>query len=506
MGKFNKKLLKRILGIVLAVALVGGIVYVIAMPDDVTVQTASKSSYKDTFKETGMVERLDQKYILSQVNGQVAEVLVKENDTVKEGDVIARISTENYDAQKVQAQSAINALKAQQKGVKQSAEYDKEDIAATIEGLKIQISQLYAEAQVNEMEGIGNNVSPGSYRDMVKGQATALESAVSIAKSDLDHANDEYNNGDGSKNAVYQAEVELKNQEAAYAEAKARLAAVNDAINRLYGQNLSTSQLNSLFYTEMQLSTESALEVYEAQVEALEKKLNNDYVSTAVAAYGAQITSANQDIVLIDEKIKNCEIKATGDGVITELPVDTTNVVSEGEELAVIKQEKGECSILCDIQTDQEYYLNEGDEVEVIFNFKGKDETVPGTISKINDYAEVTTSALGMVEYKTGVKIAVKLDDSIKDGYKASVKFTLHEAEDAISVPISALYKEDGQYYMLKVVNGKTQKAPVTVDYKGTEKALISEGLSEGELFVSNVNLNEISTDMRVNPVLEDEE
>nr|MCR5675456.1 hypothetical protein [Lachnospiraceae bacterium] len=61
--------------------------------------------------------------------------------------------------------------------------------------------------------------------------------------------------------------------------------------------------------------------------------------------------------------------------------------------------------------------------------------------------------------------------------------------------------REDGQYCVLKIVKGKTVRTPVTIAYKGTDRAEISEGLAEGDSYVINANINEITADMRVDPV-----
>lgn len=50
----------------------------------------------------------------SKIAGRVVELLVKEGDTVKEGQVIARIDKRSLEAQKAEAEASIRALRAQQ--------------------------------------------------------------------------------------------------------------------------------------------------------------------------------------------------------------------------------------------------------------------------------------------------------------------------------------------------------------------------------------------------------
>lgn len=48
------------------------------------------------------------------LSGRVVELLVKEGDTVKEGQIIARIDKRSLEAQKAEAEASIRALRAQQ--------------------------------------------------------------------------------------------------------------------------------------------------------------------------------------------------------------------------------------------------------------------------------------------------------------------------------------------------------------------------------------------------------
>lgn len=63
-------------------------------------------------KATGVVEPVVTVDVSSQLSGRVAEVLVNFNDTVKQGQVIARLDPEAYDAQVGQAKAALKVAEA----------------------------------------------------------------------------------------------------------------------------------------------------------------------------------------------------------------------------------------------------------------------------------------------------------------------------------------------------------------------------------------------------------
>jgi HlyD family secretion protein len=109
---------KRILGAVAAIAVIGGIV----------AANVIRERRSRTEVETGKVERFDLTQVVTasgevrprryvnvgtNVSGRIVELPVKEGDTVEEGQVLARIDSERYEAGERQSRAAVAAARAE---------------------------------------------------------------------------------------------------------------------------------------------------------------------------------------------------------------------------------------------------------------------------------------------------------------------------------------------------------------------------------------------------------
>ncbi|MDH3332001.1 MAG: biotin/lipoyl-binding protein, partial [Desulfobulbaceae bacterium] len=66
-------------------------------PVNVVVQEMAPALLRDRLNLPGMVEPWESLNILAEVRGMVEEVLVEEGDHVKQGDLIARLDTSDYE-------------------------------------------------------------------------------------------------------------------------------------------------------------------------------------------------------------------------------------------------------------------------------------------------------------------------------------------------------------------------------------------------------------------------
>lgn len=74
---------------------------------------AAIQDVKDYYTEDGVISFGEEYSIISEVNGPVKELLVKENDPVKQGDVLFEVETSDYQYQLTAAENALAGLEAQ---------------------------------------------------------------------------------------------------------------------------------------------------------------------------------------------------------------------------------------------------------------------------------------------------------------------------------------------------------------------------------------------------------
>lgn len=125
----------------------------------------------------------------SKIAGRVVELLVKEGDTVKEGQIIARIDKRSLEAQKAEAEASIRALRAQQ-----------------------------AQAAVTTNMQSGTTASAVSEAQAAADQARA---DLALAQADHDRYAELIDEGAVSKQTFEQFDTKYKTAQAAYEQARA---------------------------------------------------------------------------------------------------------------------------------------------------------------------------------------------------------------------------------------------------------------------------------------------
>ncbi|TVQ30335.1 MAG: efflux RND transporter periplasmic adaptor subunit [Wenzhouxiangella sp.] len=120
----------------------------------------------------------------------------------------------------------------------------------------------------------------------------------------------------------------------------------------------------------------------------------------------------------------------------------------------------------------------------------GGDETLAGTVRRIEPAGFTRVSALGVEEQR--VPVIIDFDDpesawnQLGVGYRIEAEFILWEGEDVLQVPTSALFRVDGQWTVFVIENGRARLQTVE---RGRVSGLVSQitsGLAPGEVVVTH--------------------
>lgn len=119
--KINKKILFSVLGVILVISLI--IIYFLKFyekkVDFITIKP-SIGDIEETIWATGSLSPTNEVEIGSVISGIVLEVLVKENDEVKKGQVLAQINPESLNQQLAKYNAQLNSAQAQLLSAKQN--------------------------------------------------------------------------------------------------------------------------------------------------------------------------------------------------------------------------------------------------------------------------------------------------------------------------------------------------------------------------------------------------
>ena len=271
--------------------------------------------------------------------------------------------------------------------------------------------------------------------------------------------------------------VWFEQAKAAYEQAKAekekaenRLSESRSRLNSLEQQGLTKTDLNERFY-------ESTLD----QLRAL---------------WQSEQTAVNQ----LADQIADCEITADRDGIISSFAGKELSAVQAGQEVAVISGTSELVEAEAQVLTTIAPYIRVGDPVTVTQKLRGQELSYSGKITEVYGFANQTTSALGLKEYRVTVKAVLETGDTeaLKDGYGIDMNFTLYQGENCLVIPAGAVFHFQDQEYVYAVEGGRAVKRPVTLEYQSGTQAVVKEGIEKGTVLIENVDEKELYDGVRV--------
>ncbi len=262
------------------------------------------------------------------------------------------------------------------------------------------------------------------------------------------------------------------------------------------GGVLSKNEMDNLENTF--LKAELAVNDVDVQLAALRAKLDNDYAGTAAERMNALIEGEQAAIDSLKNKMAGCAIKSQASGYLSELSVKNISHVYEGQTVATIKAQDSP-TVKAQILTSYEPYLRVGDKVKIIHKLRGRDVVYAGTINEIYDFANETTSALGLKEYRVDVIIAINDPNAaLKPGYEVTAEFLIFNEKNQIAVPNGAVFEVGDVDYVFKAKGRKAVRTPVTVSYKTNTESVITSGLDIGDHVILDANVEGLKDGIRI--------
>ncbi len=126
---------------------------------------------------------------------------------------------------------------------------------------------------------------------------------------------------------------------------------------------------------------------------------------------------------------------------------------------------------------------------KVILKRWGGDQDLNGLVRQIEPGAFTKVSALGVEEQRVNVIIDITSKpelwkEKLGSGYRADTQILTHEASNAITAPLSSLFRETDGWAVFVVENGKAHKRRISFAHKNNQVALIDSGLKDGDVVI----------------------
>lgn len=416
---------------------------------------------------TGELKHGRQEYIYWEVTGTVTKLLVSPGDTVREGQLLARLESQEArdrlaDARDSLEIARIKLAKAEEafKTARQDAELQYEKAKADLAAAALRLEELKEGPGAPELETARSNLRAAEWAYQAAEKEFALNKQLFaeglIAKKEYD---DSLQALEAARDQVTTARLRLEEltkppdeKELAVAEAAVRQAEIN------------------LFFAERHLETVETTryeELTAAQLEYRRQQRNLAEAEKLVASL--DLRAPFTGLVLTINAAEGEEVVATSRGQETFLPF-----------MVLASHDRWEVQA----------YVNEEDVVKITLGMPAEivllakeDRVFTGRVSSVGAEARVSSN---IVTYPVTVQVEEGAE-FFRPGMSADLLIIIEKKEDILILPQAAIVKRGGRSMVQVLRGGKIQLVPVETGITGNGMVEIRSGLEEGEEVVTGV-------------------
>lgn len=487
---FKKKWVKRL--IVLAIIITAFVILGKSAKPVMPYRTADveKGDVVTVISGTGAIAATDARKEIAKVSARVEEIYFKEGETVKKGDVIAKLDSSDYE---ITVDSQKNSLK--------QAQISKDNVDRQIKNLKI----------VSQSNGFINNlnVSEGSYvvtntkicditvpnKYEIKLQFIASDTnRIEVGNYANIFLTNSYSYIDGVVTYVSDGKqvlesgsnvldviitVENPNYVLNGLGANATItsstgAKLTSSADSVFTSAKSAQVLSGTTGTVKKLLVKNGSEVKEGDVIA---ELENIDLTANAQSSAVSVQNINQQLQYSKSKLEDYAISASIDGTITAQNIKIGDWVAPGTLVSTVSNmETFEFLIPVDELDISKVSLDS----RVLVSIDALPETLSEPIEgKITKLPLEGVSAGGVTDYY--VTISVPYIEGLRIAMNASADIVVAESKNTLRIPIECLSKENGKYFVEVVNDEITEKREVTIGIQNTSFCEIVSGLTENE-------------------------
>lgn len=186
------------------------------------------------------------------------------------------------------------------------------------------------------------------------------------------------------------------------------------------------------------------------------------------------------------EKTEIIQLTAPVSGRILRVMQESETTLAAGAPILEIGNTSNDLEIVAELLSTDAVRVSVGN--RVIIEDWGGDQALSGEVERVEPWGFTKLSALGVEEQRVNVIVRF-LDpsgqrESLGHGFRVETRIVIWEDENALTVPSSALFRQDGEWAVFKVVNGAAQLASVEVGRNNGVQAQVTSGIEAGETII----------------------
>lgn len=239
--------------------------------------------------------------------------------------------------------------------------------------------------------------------------------------------------------------------------------------------------------------------IHAQQVQALKLLQEESGPPAGTAEHFAGLAASLQaQLALLEYQRRNAVLTAPAAGTVAAVHVKERAVVTPGTPLlSLFRPGKYELELFVLPQDIRK--VKTGLPVEVSFRDEQNGKSMSGTVTGVAPTAVEKLSALGVLEQRVKVTVAVSGEVAgLRPGFAMDVTFVTQREEGRLAVPKTALFMLDGESAVWVVRNGRAGIQPVQKGLETDDDAVIISGLAEGERVILNPRLEGLKEGVRI--------
>jgi HlyD family secretion protein len=179
------------------------------------------------------------------------------------------------------------------------------------------------------------------------------------------------------------------------------------------------------------------------------------------------------------------EIRSPVDGVVLTVHAKSAQVVMPGALIAEVG-DPADMEIVVDLLSTDAVRVAPG--ATAYIEGWGGGQTLAAKVRRVEPSAFTKVSALGIEEQRVNVLLDL-LDprsawESLGHEFRVLVRVSIWRGEDAVRVPLAALYRRGEAWSVFKVVDGKARESAVEIGHRNAHFAEVLSGIEPGDAVI----------------------
>ena len=331
---------------------VSGVVVVVIV--GIAFALASVVKYKVTVKGQANIRPVGElRLVQAATEGPVMNIAVKENQRVKQGDVIATIDSSQLQTKKSQLQSTLQQSRLQLVQIDAQISALNRQSGAETNRTSRAVGSAEADLKGRRREHQNKQVVSQSEVEEAKANLGAVKAALNAAQLKRDRYLPIAASGAISKNQLEEAQLEVTQQEQAVEAARAKLQSAQAALNPTDA--------------EVAIATERiAQESASGQVNLATLAKDREALLQQRIEISKQLERDDRELQQVEVNLRQTTLMATADGTISKLNLrNSGQMVRPGEEIAQIVPSNALLQVKAVISPDERNKLQEGQTVQM---------------------------------------------------------------------------------------------------------------------------------------------